>query len=844
MTDLPHTGGNMADGPRRGRLHVWLSYAAGVGKTYTVLGVAHRLKERGQDVVVGFVEPHGRLPTAALLDGLEVVPRRQVRYRDASFEEMDLDAVLARRPQVAVVDELAHTNVPGSRNEKRWQDVEELAAAGITVLTTLNIQHLESLNDTVERITGIGQRETIPDAVVRAADQIDLVDVAPEQLRRRLARGDIYPPERMDAALGRFFREGNLTALRELTLLWLADRVDEELLEYMARHEIRGPWETRERVVVALSGQGSNQHLIRRAARMAARRGGDLLAVRVVSDDGLVGGGGEAERDLRELVGDLGGTLHEVVGNDVPSALLHFARAENATQLVLGASRRSRLAELLRGSVVTRVVRDAGPIDVHIISQEEAAAPALLPRRRRPPAIPLRRQLLGGMVGAAGPALLTLALTALRDHLALPTVFLLYVCLVVGIAALGGWWPAVLGSVAAFLLVNWYFVPPLHQFHVASAENAFALGVFVLVGGVVSLLVASAARRRVEAARARAEAGALSHLAGLTIGERDPLPVLVDHLRATFGAESAAVLRRGGSGWRTEVAAGPHPPTEPGEGTTSLPLAEDAILVLRGGPIAAEDESVLAAFAAQLAAAVRGRALEEEAAAAARAASLNELRSTILNAVSHDLRTPLSSIKAAVSSLRQTDVAWSEPDRQELLATIEEEADRLNSLVGNLLDMSRLQAGALSLALRPIGLDEVVPRALRSVLRAGGLVEVEVPETLSRVRADPALLERAVANLAENAVAWSPPDRPVRIGASEAAGRVELRVVDRGPGIPEEERRRVFEPFQRFGDRPRGEGIGLGLAVARGFVEAMGGTIELEDTPGGGLTVCIALEAV
>ena len=337
----------MTTGPPRGRLHVWLSYAAGVGKTFTVLGVAHRLAERGQDVVVGFVEPHGRARTAALLDGLEVMPRRRVLHRDAWFEEMDVDAVLARHPQIAVVDELAHTNVPGGRHEKRWQDVEELLAAGITVLTTLNIQHLESLNDTVERITGVAQRETIPDAVVRAADQIDLVDVAPEQLRRRLARGDIYPPERIDAALAHFFREGNLTALRELALLWLADRVDEELLEYMARHDIRGPWETRERVVVALSGQASNAHLIRRAARMAARRGGDLLAVLVVSDDGLVGIREEAAADLRDLTTDLGGTFHEVVGNDVPSALLQFARAENATQLVLGASTRSRLAEIL-----------------------------------------------------------------------------------------------------------------------------------------------------------------------------------------------------------------------------------------------------------------------------------------------------------------------------------------------------------------------------------------------------------------------------------------------------------------------------------------------------------------
>jgi two-component system, OmpR family, sensor histidine kinase KdpD len=827
----------------RGRLHVWLSYAAGVGKTFTVLGVAHRLVERGQDVVVGFVEPHDRAPTAALLEGLEVVPRRRLAHQGSWFEEMDLDAVLARHPQVVVVDELAHTNVPGSRHEKRWQDVEELRAAGITVLTTLNIQHLESLNDTVERITGVKQTETIPDAVVRAADQVDLIDVAPEQLRRRLARGDIYPPERIDAALAHFFREGNLTALRELALLWLADRVDEELLEYMARHEIRGPWETRERVVVALSGQESNRHLVRRAARMAARRGGDLLGVLVIADDGLAGRTGSDAAGLRGLVIDLGGTFHEVVGSDVPRALLQFARAENATQLVLGASRRSRLAELVRGSVVARVVRDAGPIDVHIISQDEPAGDVRLPRARRLPAIPWRRRALGVLLGAVGLALLTVILTALRERLALSTVLLLYLCLVVGIAALGGWWPAAAGAVAAFLVVNWYFVPPLHGFHIASTENAFALAAFVAVAAVVSLLMGRAARLRLEAGRSRAEAQALTRMAGTAIGEPDPLPALVDQLRATFGAEAAAVLQRSGAAWQVVAGAGAEPPLEPAVGATSLSLGDDALLVLRGGPLAAEDRGVLGAFAAQLAAAMRHRALEEEASAAARSASLNQLRSTILNSVSHDLRTPLSSIKAAVSSLRQTDITWSDADRGELLATIEEEADRLNALVGNLLDMSRLQAGALSLALRPIGFDEVVPRALRYLRQAEVSVEVDVPETLSRVKADPALLERAVANVADNALAWSPAGQAVRISASEAAGRVELRIADRGPGIPAEGRERVFEPFQRFGHRPRGEGTGLGLAVAKGFVEAMGGTIELEDTPGGGQTVCISLEA-
>jgi two-component system sensor histidine kinase KdpD len=438
---------------------------------------------------------------------------------------------------------------------------------------------------------------------------------------------------------------------------------------------------------------------------------------------------------------------------------------------------------------------------------------------------------------------MTPVLALVRDRLALSTVLLLYLGLVVALAAVGGWWPALLGAVSAFVLVNYYFTPPLHRWSIAGTENALALAVFVLVAAVVSLLVAVAARRRAEARRARAEASTLTRLAAVAIGERDPLPALIDHLRVTFGAESVAVLRRSALGWQMEVSSGRQPPSDPDQGTASIAVGADSVLVLRGRPLTAEDHDVLGAFVAHLLSAMRSRELEEEAAAAARAASLNDLRSTLLDAVSHDLRTPLASIKAAVSSLRQTDVAWSESDRLEFLATIEEETDRLSSLVGNLLDMSRLQAGALSLALRPIGLDEVVPQALRSVLRAGGLVEVDVPETLPRVRADPALLERAVANVTENAVAWSPAGEPVRIAASEIRGRVELRVVDRGPGIPDEKKARAFEPFQRFGDRPRGMGTGLGLAVARGFVEAMAGTIELEDTPGGGLTVCIALEA-
>jgi two-component system sensor histidine kinase KdpD len=829
----------------RGRLVVHLGYAAGVGKTMAMLGEGRRRRERGTDVVVGFVEDHGRAKTREAIGGLEVIPRARIPYRGAVFEEMDTDAVIARHPEVALVDELAHTNVPGSRHPKRWQDVEQLLEAGISVITTVNIQHLESVNDVVERITGAKQRETIPDGIVRAADQIELVDLSPWGLRRRMAHGNIYPPEKVDAALSNYFREGNLTALRELALLWLADRVEASLQTYMAQHGIEGPWETRERVVVAVGGEPHDDQLIRRAARMAARRGGDLLAVHVVTDEeGRTRTDAEGLWSQRTLVSAVGGSFHEIVGADVPRALLEFARAQNATQLVLGASTRSRPTELLRGSVINRVVRESGPIDVHVISHSRGAGDASLPPRR-PPSLPLRRRLTGLALATAGLVVLTIALTPLRERLALSTVFLLYLLAVVAIAAVGGWVPAILAAVAASLLVNWFFTPPLHTLTIAEAENILALVVFVLVAAVVSLYVDRSARSRAEAGRGRAEAEALAALAGSLLEADDPLPDLLSNLRTTFGLEAASVLRRDGSAWRVEASAGRPDIRTPEDAVETLPLGEGAVLALSGPDCRAEDRRLLAAFVAQVSAAVHARELRREAAAAAALGEVNELRAALLAAVSHDLRSPLASIKASVTSLRQSDVRWSEADTQSFLATIEEETDRLASVVGKLLDMSRLQAGALAIDLRPVGLDEIVPRALASLSRADRRIELDVPESLSRVRADPALLERVVANVVDNAVTWSPTDRPVAVLASQIGDRVELRVIDRGPGIEASHAGLVFEPFQRLGDAPgaRGAGVGLGLAVARGFAEAMGGRIELEETPGGGTTVVISLRA-
>src|ERR1700676_5198872 len=371
--------------PGRGHLRIYLGSAAGVGKTYAMLCEGHRRAERGADVVVGFAEAHGRPQTSALLDGLETVPRATLEYRGATFEEMDLDAVLARRPEIALVDEFAHTNVPGSRHEKRWQDVEELLDAGIDVISAVNIQHLESLNDVVEKITGVPQRETVPDAIVRAADQVEMVDMTPEALRRRMAHGNIYPPEKIDAALTNYFRSGNLSALRELALLWLADKVDEGLQKYRAEHAITSTWEARERVVVALTGGLEGDTLIRRGARVAARSsGGDLLAVHVTKSDGLTGANPANLARQRRLVESLGATYHQVVGDNISDTLLTFARAENATQLVLGASRRSWLLAMLTGpGIGARTIRDSGPIDVHIVTHSHAGSRwGLLPRYR------------------------------------------------------------------------------------------------------------------------------------------------------------------------------------------------------------------------------------------------------------------------------------------------------------------------------------------------------------------------------------------------------------------------------------------------------------------------------
>ncbi len=842
----------MAEGDR-GHLRIYLGAAPGVGKTYAMLAEGHRRASRGTDVVVAYVEHHARPNTLAQTIGLEAVPRRVLVHRDRPFEEMDLDAVLARRPQVALVDELAHTNVPGSAHEKRWQDVEALLDAGIDVISTVNIQHLESLNDVVERITGITQRETVPDRIVRAADQVELVDMTPEALRRRMAHGNIYGADKIDDALGNYFRVGNLTALRELALMWLADKVDEALTDYQDAHGIATTWEARERVVVAITGAPSGEQLVRRAARVAGRVRGELVGVHIRAGDGLAGAAPPALDRQRALLADLGGQYHEVVGDDVATALVRFARAEHATQVVLGATARTRWTELWRGSVVNRVVRASGDMDVHIISRP--ASDDAAPRRHRPTIawlrspLTARRRAAGWLLAAVGVPLLTIVLVALRERFGLPGDLMAYILLVVAVATIGGVGPGLVTAVASGLVVNWYLTEPYYTLTIAEAENGAALLAFVVVGAVVSLLMSRAEQRTADARRARTEAESLARVAaGLALSE-DPLPPLLDRVRSTFGLQGAALFVRTEDRWELEQASlAPSAPNEPpaaaptvpDEADAVVPAGDRAVLALLGAVPSADDRLVLRAFADQLAVALEQRRLRAEAAEAEVVAEGDALRTALLRAVSHDLRTPLSSIKASVSSLLQDDVTWTDAARQEFLEAIDQESDRLDRLVGNLLDMSRLQTGVLQMTTRPTGWEEVVAAAAGNLpLDPEDQLAIEVDETLPPVEADPALAERAVANVVANALRHGR-GHPVTVRGQVGEGVAELDVVDHGPGIPPEDHERLFEPFQRLGDTG-GTGVGLGLAVAHGFVTAMGGTITPLPTPGGGLTMRIAL---
>jgi two-component system sensor histidine kinase KdpD len=837
---------------RRGELRIYLGAAPGVGKTFAMLGEAHRRLERGTDVVIGLVETHGRAKTAELMAGLETVSRKHMDYRGQQFEELDVDAVLARRPELAVIDELAHTNVPGSRNPKRWQDVEELLQAGIDVLSTVNVQHLESLNDVVERITGARQLETVPDEVVRKAEQIELIDITPEALRRRLAHGNVYPAHRIDAALGNYFRPGNLTALRELALLWVADQVDEALRRYRAEKEITDTWEARERVVVAITGGKESETLIRRASRIATRAGAELLVLHILRGDGLAGVSPGAFGKLRKLADDVGATFHTVVGDDVPTAVVDFARGANATQLVLGTSRRSRLARVFDEGIGAAVVQRSGAIDVHMVTHEESGGRLRAKLARSP--LSRRRRIIGWILAALLPAAGTVLSAYLRADLLLSTTVIDYFLAVIIVALVGGLGPALFASVLSGMLLNFFFTEPLFTLTIDAQQNVITLIAMVVVAIMVAVVVDRAARRAELAARARTEAALLASYSRTVLSHAEPLDRLLAKVKENFGLTSVALLEKEGGSWHRVACVGDSPCDEPDEADVDVPVTADVHLALRGRALPAADRRVLEAAAGQALLALRQQRMAAQAVKAQRRAETTELRTALLSAVGHDLRTPLTSIKAAVGSLRAPDLRLSQEDTSELLATVEESADRLAGLVDNLLDSSRLATGAVEPNLKPVGYYEVVARALSGLDGRNG-VAVDVDERLPLVCADVGLLERVVANVVDNALRHGTlvPHRqvdgdgrltvdepPVAVRASAYGDRVELWVVDHGRGLPKGASQAVFAPFQRLGDRDATPGVGLGLSVAKGFTEAMGGTIRAEDTPGGGLTVVIS----
>ncbi|HEY6647839.1 MAG TPA: sensor histidine kinase KdpD, partial [Mycobacterium sp.] len=808
---------------------------------YSMLGEAHRRLERGTDLVAAIVETHGRKRTADLLDGIEMVPPKYIEYRGKRFGELDVEAVLRRQPQVVLVDELAHTNTPGSKNPKRWQDVEELLDAGITVISTVNVQHLESLNDVVTQITGIEQQEKVPDEVVRAADQIELVDITPEALRRRLAHGNVYTPERVDAALSNYFRRGNLTALRELALLWLADQVDAALEKYREENKITDTWEARERVVVAVTGGPESETLVRRASRIASKSSAELMVVHVVRGDGLSGVSAPQMGKVRELAISLGATLHTVVGDDVPSALLDFARDENATQLVIGTSRRSRWARILDEGIGASVVQQSGKIDVHMVTHEHAGRASIWARMS-----PRQHHVTSWLAAVVVPSAICALIVFLLDRfLGVGGESALFFIGVMIVALLGGVAPAILSAVLSGLLLNYFLVEPRYTFTIAEPDSAVTIVVLLLVAIAVAALVDGAASRAREAKWASQEAELLALFAGSVLRGAD-LDTLLERVRETYSQRAVSLLREG-----TGIVGcvGKDPCVNVDSADTAIEVGDDEFwLLMSGRKLPARDRRVLSAVAKQAAGLVKQRELTEEASKAEAIAQADELRRSLLSAVSHDLRTPLAAAKAAVSSLRSSDVDFSAEDTAELLATIEESIDQLTALVGNLLDSSRLAAGVLRPELRLVYLEEAVQRALLGIskgvtgFRRQGVDRVKVDVDDAVVMADSGLLERVLANLIDNALRYAP-DSPIRVTAGQVGERVLIAVVDEGPGIPRGSEVQLFAPFQRLGDHDTSIGVGLGLSVARGFVEAMGGTLSATDTPGGGLTVEIDLAA-
>ena len=820
----------------QGRLRIYLGAAPGVGKTVDMLNEGHRRLSRGTDVVVGVAETHGRAFTESLLAGLEVIPRKRVEYHGAVLEEMDVDAILARHPAIALVDELAHTNAPGSRHEKRYQDVLELLDAGINVISTVNIQHLESLNDAVTKITGIVQKETVPDEIVRGADQIDLVDMSPDALRRRMAHGHIYAPDQINAALANYFRPGNLSALRELALLWMADKVEAGLEDYRTEHVIAGQWPVRERVVVALSGDPGGEALLRRGARIASRlAGGEFLGVYVARPDGLRSAPVGTVAKLQDVTQQLGGEFHTISGDDPTQALLDFARGVNATQILVGTTTLPWWRRALAPSFAAQIIAGAGEIDVHVVNRMSSDND---PRKRLSVGLTAPRLWSGVIAAVVLPVVLT-ALLLMGDREPAPTLDIpLYLLITVAAGLIGGEVPAILAGVASSLLFNWFFVPPLGALSVTEPKNSVALIVFVLVGVLVAAIVHLNAVRTREAVAAQRESSALAELSHSLLGTTEQLPLLLSRAVDMFGVRAAAVLR-------TSAFTKPTVIESVGEYDADAPADHERVddtheIALQPPGLPTGQRRLFAAFAVHAAAILQREALAETAATASQAARDNASKTALLAVISH-LRSPLAGIKTAISGLRDGGTPWSAADEQEFHA-IETSANHLDGLMDNLLQLSRLQTGDVIVHSDVVDLRDAL-RGTVGLATDAAHARWTVEAAARYVLADPDLLHRGLGNILRNALLRQPARTPVTVTASRIADRVEIRVIDTGTDVPEGDFERLFAPLRQLGDSSDVEGLALALAVARGITEAQGGTVTAEATPGGGLTMVMSLPA-
>ena len=836
-----------------------------------MLEAAQVRKHEGIDVVVGVVETHGRPETEELLQGLEIMPRRQIEYRKKSFEEMDLDAILARRPQLVLVDELAHTNVPGSRHAKRYFDVEELLAAGIDVYTAVNIQHLESLNDTVAQIIGTRIRETVPDSMLDRAAEIELVDLSPEELLQRLREGKVYVPDQAQRAMHRFFRLGNLNALRQLALRRTAERVDEQMQTYMHAHAIPGPWAAGERILVCVSPSPLSPRLIRAARRMADRRHAEWLAVYVETPRHYRLPDADRDRVAQtlRLAERLGGEAATIPGQDVAEELIRYAHSQNITEIILGKSLRSRWSELWHGSLVHSVVRKSGNIDVYIINggDGEPQVSSTAPTRQRPAIHPYV-----GSAGAVGLALLTAKL--LEWFLSLPELALVFLTAVLFSAVTWGLRPSILASILSVCAYNFFFVPPVYTFTVAGLRDLLNLIVFLIVAILTSNLT-SRVRDQAEAAKRReartAALYALSRQIAAAAELPDVLQAIVTYVAQILGAKVVIWLPEADQirlrathpadinlteseraaatwAWQHNQPAGRGADTLPGGDWFYLPLTSGhntvGVLGLQFDTpemvISPDQRRLLQALAGQAAVAIERTRLVREMEQARLLTATERLRDALLSTISHDLRTPLVSIIGAVSSLLTYGATYEENARRELLLTIQEEAERLNRFVGNLLDMMRLESGALELKREWVEIGDVIGTALSRLTRPPDRHQfvVEVEPDLPLLRLDFVLIEHVLLNLLENAAKYSPAHTTIRVSAQRQGQSIIVQVADEGIGVPRADQERIFDKFYRVqrGDR-HGAGTGLGLSICRGIVEAHGGQIAARSPANGKGTV-------